>query len=155
MSLNMSLQSSNLYFSSDMNFSTLTFFILLLPIAYATYELDDDYSPDKFTSMFNFITYDDPSHGYVNYVNQSTAESLGLLKLENGKLYIGADHTNVASGRGRNSIRINSKKRYTHGLFILDMDHMPAAQCGSWPAFWTDGPNWPNNGEIDIIEGMN
>ena len=66
---------------------------------------------------------------------------------------MGADHTNVASGRGRNSVRISSKEPYTHGLFVLDMEHMPSSQCGSWPAFWTVGPEWPKKGEIDIIEG--
>ena len=32
---------------------------------------------------------------------------------------------------------------------------MPAG-CGTWPAFWlTDEHNWPVNGEIDVLEGVN
>jgi hypothetical protein len=31
---------------------------------------------------------------------------------------------------------------------------MPSSACGSWPAFWLFGPNWPHSGEIDIIEGV-
>lgn len=51
-------------------------------------------------------------------------------------------------------MRISSKKTFTHGLFIADVQHMPGNECGVWPAFWMFGPNWPNSGEIDIIEGV-
>jgi len=122
---------------------------------HGSYQLVDDYSPDNFASKFDFFTENDPTHGYVNYVDRGTAEHLGLFKKENNKIYMAADHTTVASGRGRNSVRITSKNAYTHGLIILDLEHMPDGQCGSWPAFWTFGPNWPNSGEIDIIEGVN
>lgn len=30
---------------------------------------------------------------------------------------------------------------------------MPTGK-GLWPAFWSYGPNWPNSGEIDILEGI-
>lgn len=138
-----------------MYFSTLAILALMVSATNAAYRLADNYSPSNFGSSFDFFTDNDPTHGYVNYVDQNTAQNMGLFKQQNGKLYMGADHTNVASGRGRNSVRITSKKTYTHGLFLLDMDHMPDSQCGSWPAFWTVGSNWPNNGEIDIIEGKN
>ena len=32
---------------------------------------------------------------------------------------------------------------------------MPGSICGVWPAFWLFGPNWPDSGEIDVIEGVN
>ena len=55
----------------------------------------------------------------------------------------------------RDSIRLEGKRRYNRGLFIIDLRHMPAG-CGVWPAFWlTDEANWPVNGEIDIVEGVN
>lgn len=54
----------------------------------------------------------------------------------------------------RNSVRIQTQFTFTGGLVIMDSVHMPTG-CGTWPAFWTDGPEWPVTGEIDIVEGVN
>ena len=53
---------------------------------------------------------------------------------------------------GRKSIRITTQYSYTGGLVIMDSVHMPTG-CGTWPAFWSNGPDWPAGGEIDIVEG--
>lgn len=90
----------------------------------------------------------------MTYVDQGTAQANGFINTDNGVISIGVDHTNVASGSGRESVRITSKNSYNHGLVILDLSHMPDG-CGTWPAFWMVGPSWPTNGEIDIIEGVN
>jgi hypothetical protein len=37
---------------------------------------------------------------------------------------------------------------------LMDAWHMPTG-CGTWPAWWQNGPNWPYGGEIDILEGVN
>lgn len=76
----------------------------------------------------------DPTHGYVTFVDQPTATSDSLINSSNNQVYIGVDSTNVASGTGRKSIRITSNKSYNHGLFILDLAHMPGGICGTWPA---------------------
>jgi len=68
-----------------------------------------------------------------------------------------ADDTTVlsASGPGRNSIRIRSVQTYTHHVAVFDIAHMPQG-CATWPAAWeTDEADWPNEGEIDIVEGVN
>lgn len=63
--------------------------------------------------------------------------------------------TSATEAGPRNSVRLEGLRRFNRGLFILDVRHMPAG-CATWPAFWlTDEPNWPVNGEIDILEGVN
>lgn len=67
-------------------------------------------------------------------------------------IYMGSESTDKGP---RESIRLEGKRRFNRGLFILDLRHMPSG-CGVWPAFWlTDEANWPVNGEIDIVEGVN
>jgi len=123
--------------------------------ATSTYHIVDTYDSSNFFSEFTFDTDDDPTHGYVDYQSQSAASSAGLYNTNNNQIYMGVDSTNVASGRGRKSVRLSSSNTYTHGLFILDLTHMPSSTCGVWPAFWLVNFNWPAQGEIDIIEGVN
>jgi len=112
------------------------------------------YDASNFFNGFSFFTDNDPTHGYVNYVSREQAQQQGLINTNGNKVYIGTDHTNNANGRGRNAVRITSNRQFNGGIFVMDLDHMPQG-CGTWPAYWLVGPNWPNNGEIDIIEGVN
>ena len=121
------------------------------------YTLSDDYSADKFFSMHTFFTDDDPTKGNVNYVGQAQAQSLGLISSDNNKVVMRVDSTTpVATGKGRNSIRVQSNKTYGNGLWIADIAHMPSG-CGGWPAWWATSSQkqWPAGGEIDIVENVN
>ncbi|OJZ92578.1 glycoside hydrolase family 16 protein, partial [Aspergillus luchuensis CBS 106.47] len=129
---------------------------LTAQLSSAAYTLQDEYSGDSFFDGFTFFTGADPTNGFVDYVDEATAQSNGYISTSgDAPVYMGVDHTNIAGSSGRQSVRISSDATYNHGLFILDLGHMPGGVCGTWPAFWLVGADWPNNGEIDIIEGVN
>ena len=108
----------------------------------------------NFYDEFSFWDSADPTNGFVAYQARSTAESQNLISGGSGNATFGVDSSNQAPN-GRASVRLTSNKSYQSGLFILDVEHMPGGVCGTWPAFWMVGPDWPNQGEIDIIEGVN
>lgn len=123
-----------------------------------TYQLVDNWRGENFFSGFDFFTGRDPTKGFVTYVDEGHAKNDGLVGITpGGGVYMGVDYTNTLdpNGAGRKSIRIETKKAYDEGLFIVDLKHMPGNACGVWPAFWTVGPSWPGDGEIDIIEAVN
>ncbi|KAJ4118853.1 hypothetical protein NW768_010591 [Fusarium equiseti] len=104
----------------------------------------------------------DPTHGSVNYVNQSNALASGLIKSTANQVYIGVDanHKSRPIGlsktrHGRDSVRLESKEMYDSGLLIADIEHMPGTACGVWPSFWSYNFDEDPVGEIDIIEGIN
>ncbi|PVI05569.1 glycoside hydrolase family 16 protein, partial [Periconia macrospinosa] len=124
------------------------------------YKLQDTYKGDSFLDGFTFFNKPDPTNGFVNYVSKSAAQQQHLVKQKDGDQYIGVDyesHLTAPAGPGRNSVRIETVKKYNHGLFIVDLKHMPGSICGTWPAFWTYNTEvtWPIRGEVDIIEGVN
>ena len=63
------------------------------------------------------------------------------------------------------SVRITSMKIFYLHLVIADFDRMPFG-CSVWAAFWSVSDresvsrwaptvNWPNDGEVNIVEGVN
>lgn len=107
-----------------------------------------------FFDKWTFWDLDDPTHGAVNYVNKDDAFSQGLAYVRDDGVAIMKvdDTTTLQPGEKRNSVRIQSAQKYGQGLFIMDVAQMPYG-CSVWPAFWSNGDNWPAGGEIDIIEG--
>eukprot|EP00727_Mastigamoeba_balamuthi_P005762 m51a1_g1805 putative endo- -beta-glucanase (327) ;mRNA; r:460183-461283 len=121
--------------------------------ASARYVLSETWKGPSFWDKFNFANGPDPTHGYVYYTSRQEATSWKLISNNGDRSIIRADASTISSGSGRASVRLESKKTFTTGLFVLDLNHMPTG-CGTWPAYWMCGPNWPNGGEIDIIENV-
>ncbi|KAG2364713.1 glycoside hydrolase family 16 protein [Suillus spraguei] len=126
-------------------------------LAGANYTLTESIVGEGFYDSFNFEAIPDPTDGRVTYVNQSTAQMLNLTYAMGNTFIMRADDTTVlnATGPGRNSVRIRSNNQYTQHVVVFDMQHMPEG-CGTWPAVWeTNEANWPDGGEVDIVEGVN
>jgi len=124
-------------------------------VAASPWKLVQGYEGNSFFSGWDFFTQADPTHGNVQYVDQQTAQSANLTEINSaGNAVMRVDTTPTVSGGNRQSVRITTEFTYTEGLVIMDSVHMPTG-CGTWPAFWSNGPNWPAGGEIDIVEGVN
>ncbi|PCH33206.1 glycoside hydrolase family 16 protein [Wolfiporia cocos MD-104 SS10] len=118
------------------------------------WKLKQAYQGNSFFDGWSFFTASDPTDGTVEYVGQSTAASNNLTSINSaGHAIMRVDTTPKVSGN-RMSVRITTNYNYTGALVVLDAVHMPTG-CGTWPAFWSNGPNWPAGGEIDIVEGVN
>lgn len=132
-----------------------TTFVLLLvssfaQTSFAVYQLAEDYSGDGFFRGFEFFTDADPTNGHVQFQSMTAANASGLAGFMNGgnatrAIYLGVDTTSQAPN-GRGAVRVSSQKSFQHALVVADIVHMPQG-CGTWPAFWMVGQNWPNDGK--------
>ncbi|KAI0336817.1 hypothetical protein GY45DRAFT_1237765 [Cubamyces sp. BRFM 1775] len=123
------------------------------------YDLVRDYSGQNFFDGWDFYGYwDNLTLSQVWWVNETraTAEHLAYVN-DAGRAVLRVDNTtNLPPDMpNRDTIRLTTKDYYDFGsLWVFDATHMPYG-CSVWPAFWTKGPNWPYDGEIDILEGIN
>ncbi|KZT22104.1 glycoside hydrolase family 16 protein [Neolentinus lepideus HHB14362 ss-1] len=126
------------------------------PSASSNWKLIQSYQGQSFFDGWNFWDTSDPTNGIVDYLSQSDAMSRGLASVSSsGTALMKVDTTNnLSSTTNRASVRITTQASWTLGLVIMDAIHMPTG-CGTWPAFWSNGPNWPAGGEIDVVEGVN
>lgn len=123
----------------------------------AIYSLSDEVYGPGFYSFFEWEAIEDPTHGRVTYVDKPTSIHQNLTYATSDTFILRTDFKTVLdpNGPGRNSVRIRSKKTYTSHVAVFDVRHIPQG-CGTWPAIWeTLEANWPNGGEIDIMEGVN
>lgn len=119
------------------------------------YKLTENFVGKKFYDGFDFFNRTDPTGGFVNYVSKDVAFAKNLTHADAGSFVFRADTTNVLpQGTKRDSVRIESKRKYQTHLQVLDVAHMPEGKS-TWPAYWMVGADWPNKGELDIVEGAN
>ncbi|GAA5857484.1 hypothetical protein JCM8547_009296 [Rhodosporidiobolus lusitaniae] len=94
---------------------------------------------------------------FVNYLNADDAKTANLISTTSSTAIMRVDNTTALdSGANRDSVRISSKAAVPiESIIIGDFERMPWG-CATWPAFWTlGGGTWPDEGEIDILEGVN
>ncbi|TCD60606.1 hypothetical protein EIP91_009772 [Steccherinum ochraceum] len=142
--------------------ATLSFATLLglAPAVFAAnFTLLQDYSGSKFFDRWTFIdNFDNTTNGDIQYISPSTNSNASQLAFVNGagNAIIKVDNTSfVPYNEKRDSIRIESQDFYEVGsVWVFDAIHLPYG-CSVWPSFWSKGFDWPRQGEIDIVEGIN
>ncbi|GAA5867542.1 hypothetical protein JCM1840_002545 [Sporobolomyces johnsonii] len=118
-----------------------------------TYKLQNSYKGQSLINSFQFQTGDADNGGVAYYNSYANAKKKKLISIDSsGAVELRVSTT--ANQAKRDSLRLVSKQTFNSGgLFVFDIKNIPAAQ-GAWPALWLTGSNWPNDGEIDVIEGV-
>ncbi|GAA5850479.1 hypothetical protein JCM8547_001887 [Rhodosporidiobolus lusitaniae] len=122
----------------------------------SSHKLLKEHSGSTFFDGFDFKNITDPTSGLVSYLPSSDAWSRSLVSItsDDTVLFSIDRESTLALNENRPSVRIESQETYSEGLFVADFKHAPVG-CSVWPAWWLFNEDWPNGGEIDILEGVN
>ncbi|OCF43400.1 endo-1,3(4)-beta-glucanase [Kwoniella heveanensis CBS 569] len=132
----------------------------LSPAVGASTPLVRTYEGDTFFDRWSYYgNYDNTTNGDAVFVNKSVADSSKLTYLSSANTaIIKVDNTStVPYNEKRNTVKITSTDSYPVGsIWVLDVLRIPYG-CSVWSAFWSygKGATWPEQGEIDTIEGVN
>ena len=112
-----------------------------------------DLKPSKTNNDWSYFIGTDPTNGVVRY--GAHEELISFNSDDSIEIRMGSKPLTDFYGF-RDSIRLQSINLFSHGVFILSVDHIPEGLT-VWPAFWLlgIGSTWPCAGEIDILEGVN
>ncbi|KAK7037301.1 hypothetical protein VNI00_011292 [Paramarasmius palmivorus] len=128
-----------------------------------TWHLSQDFSGPTFFDGFNYIeNVTDPSQnvGTIHTIGESSPLKSKMTFVDgNGRAIVKVDNETVGNPQdnefGRNTIYLKSKQPMKFGsLLVADMNHIPYG-CSVWPGLFTQGANWPQGGEFDLVEGIN
>lgn len=112
------------------------------------YKLTTHAAGQDFFDLFDFDSHSS-NGGIANFVDKETAWKEGLLEVKHNKAHIRVSDKD--KGGMRDAVKLVTKQRYSEGLYVWDVERMPQT-CGSWASLWSTGENWPQGGEIDLIE---
>ncbi|KAJ7089269.1 glycoside hydrolase family 16 protein [Mycena belliarum] len=115
------------------------------------WKLKNKLEGQAFLDFFKYDTNANDNGGAAQYVN---GISQGLAYTSGSQVILAVD--NAQNVGARNALRMVSKNTFNAkdmNLFVFDIAQMPAV-CGTWPAVWFTGANWPFDGEIDVVEGV-
>ncbi|CAJ1407187.1 unnamed protein product [Effrenium voratum] len=108
-----------------------------------------------FFDQFNFL-WDDPNHGSAQYLLQPEAEEEGVIEATRNYAIIRTGRASPKYLYKRMTARIESKDHWKNFLSLIKFSHVPYG-CGVWPALFTlaSKGEWPNGGELDMLEYVN